>query len=140
MTGAGTDAQHEAGPTLAGLMAQYLLEELQVSEVVANYRDTHAWGTAEEIAWVIATAHSRYPGHELRFVFGTQPRHLARVKCILRLFHPNVSALFVSTGCVREIPLAHEGLAYLKLLALLCGLERVVLKVRRAVSLRIDKA
>ena len=138
--GAGADRKHESGPTLAALMERYLMEEHGVSKVITNYRDIDAYGTAEEIAWVIAKAHVLYPEHELRFVFGTQPRHLARVKCIVRLFHPKINAVFVSTGYVRQIPMWHESLGYVKLVCLKFGLKRLVLKFRRSVSLRIDKA
>ena len=138
--GAGADLKHESGPTLAALMERYLTEECGVSDVITNYRDIDAYGTVEEMAWVIAKAHVLYPEHELRFVFGTQPRHLARVKCIVRLFHPKINAVFVPTGYVRQIPMWHEALAYAKLASLKLGFKRFVRKLRRSVSLRVDKA
>lgn len=139
MVSAGTDAQHESGPTLAMLMARYLTEELQVSALIANYRDASIWGTFDEIDWVIKEARKRFPEHELCFVFGTQPRHLMRVRCILRLFHRDVQAMYLPTGYTRQVPIAHEALAYAKLGCLFLGLNRLVGAFRRFRPLRIDR-
>ncbi len=116
--GAGTDAEHRGGKTLATLSMHYLRTLLPTATGISNKTECRYYGTLEEIDWVVKTARERFSKEKFYFIFCTQPRHVVRVKFILRTFYPELPAIVEATGHVHqaEIPLYHELLSYLKLL------------------------
>lgn len=121
--GAGTDEEHSSGKTLATLSMHYLRTLLPTATGISNKTEYRYYGTLEEIDWVVKTARERFSNEEFYFVFCTQPRHLVRVKFILRTFYPDLPAIVEATGHVQaaEIPLYHELLSYLKLFLIKLG-------------------
>lgn len=138
--GAGTDAHHLAGPTLAKLQRDYLLSRSPHSVVFANEEKT-VFGTQAEMMRVVEIVSSWHnlADRTLTFVFGTQARHLLRARVIKWLFIPGIKARFVQTRHTKVIPWKHEFLGYGKLLAVRLGLGSFANYVRNRKVLDIDK-
>lgn len=98
--GAGTDREHAAGPTLATLCAQVLLEWYPDADCVVNDNERCFYGTYEEIEWIVRTVASTHRPEATQFVFFTQPEHMLRVRLIWRMFFAATwgEAVFIETS------------------------------------------
>ena len=124
--GAGADKEHSGGKTLATLSMHYLRTLLPSASGISNKTDYRYYGMLEEIDWVVKTAKERFSLEEFYFIFCTQPRHVVRVKYILRTFYPDIPAIVHVTGHVHdaEISLSGELKSYVKLSMIKMGLTK----------------
>lgn len=123
---AGTDAAHQSGPTLASVCVAYAKTLHPGLPMLVNKKDHCVFGTYGEIKWVVERLESKAAEYtHVQYVFVSQPRHLRRIRTIVRWFAPDITAEFVASDQTKEIPLWNECLAYLKLILLKLGFDRV---------------
>jgi len=100
--GAGTDAAHRHGPTLAALAAQVILKfDLYVKKrIVYNNLEREFYGTFEEIKWVMREVAKNHRPRTVKVVFFTSRRHMWRVRLIWLLYYRSTwgRAIFVVTS------------------------------------------
>jgi hypothetical protein len=117
---AGTDLQHESGPTLATLSEQYYRDTYEQSQFmcIVNSDDKAVYGTDQEIVWGVKKVLSLYPPeeHDFFFLFGSQKRHVRRIEKNVQWRFPKLVYGVMTTRQTKEIPLWREFFSYCKLL------------------------
>jgi hypothetical protein len=138
--GAGCDRAHEHGQTLAACCKTYTRRLEPELPIYANHNAKRRFGTLDEMEWIILCAEAVFGSrYQIRYLFVSQPRHLTRVKWIVRLFFWRIDAIFVESGYTKQIPRIRGLLGYLKLIVARVGLRRLADTIRRWRTLPYDK-
>jgi hypothetical protein len=141
---AGTDRSHDDGLTLAQLGARYFFFEHRHCdfEWIVNHDQSDVYGTDPEIFWGVTAVLAKFPSEQFShtFFFGTQARHLPRVKKIVNKRFPNLHTEFITTGQTKEIPRWREAVSSIKLMLGDGWLGGRVQQLRRRFSDRFDRA
>lgn len=137
MFAAGTDAAHGLGKSMAELCAAYFDAKYARSKalVLVNTSNKTVWGTDSEIIWGVGEVVKMCCSgeYQVEFYFGTQRRHMPRVKWIVKKRFPSVRAHFVVTNQTKEIPWWREAVSWAKLYLGDGVIGTLVQKLRRSV-------
>ena len=141
MQAAGTLAAQQSHPTLGALGAAYIDAQWPDAPLLVNISDKYVWGTYPELRWAIARINDEFGDTPVRLLVVTQPRHIFRVRCMLRFLTtpPSVTIEVVPSWQTKELSWIGEWGSLLIFYAGRAGFERPLRWLRRRIKLPRDR-